>query len=188
MLSPLTQLKTETLKMKTKLNMLRECAVADLASEGFRQSEITLAAALSMRYSGQAFEIDVPFTGEGALESLEARFHELHQQRYGYSNPQFATEAVQLRLRGTGRTWKPQLSVHANAGASDAKPHAVRDTIFNSQLFSTPVFRRAELAPGAKGSGPALIVSGESTTVISPSWHWRIDDAGTLIAQKGDKP
>ncbi len=188
MLAPLTQLKIETLTIKTKLDMLRECAVADLASEGFRQSEITLTAALSMRYTGQAFEIDVPFDGGVSLDSLEARFHELHQQRYGYSNTQYATEAVQLRLRGTGHTWKPQLSAHTNTRPSNAKPHAMRDTIFSSQLYSTQVFHRAELAAGAKGSGPALIVSGESTTVISPGWHWHIDDAGTLIAQKGGKP
>lgn len=185
MLAPLTELRMQSLKMKTKLDALRQCAVADLASEGFSQSEIALTAALSMRYNGQAYEIDVPFSDEESLESLEARFHELHQQRYGYSNLQYATEAVQLRLRGTGRTWKPQLSAHTNTRAWAAKPHAERDTIFGGQLLSTQVFRRAELASGAKGSGPALIVSGESTTAISPSWRWRIDDSGTLIAQKG---
>ncbi|HEX5235797.1 MAG TPA: hydantoinase/oxoprolinase family protein [Silvibacterium sp.] len=185
MLAPLTQLKNGDLRMKANLDVLRKCAVADLSSEGFGQSEIMLAAALSMRYSGQSFEIDVPCSDEECIESLEARFHELHQQRYGYSNPQFATEAVQLRLRGTGRTWKPQLSAQTKTCASEAKPHAVRDTVFHGQLLSTQVFRRTELAPGAKGKGPALIVSGESTTAISPSWQWRIDDSGTLVVRKG---
>jgi N-methylhydantoinase A/oxoprolinase/acetone carboxylase beta subunit len=182
----LAQLNAETLR--TMLDALSECAVADLASEGFTRSEMTFEASLAMRYRGQAFEIDVPYARETSLEFLAGRFHDLHQLRYGYANPQRATEAVQLRLRAIGRTVKPQLSVSPNAPATAAEPHEMRETIFSGHPRSTPVFRRAELTPGAFGSGAAVIVSGESTTVVPPGWHWQIDEASTLIAQKDGYP
>jgi hypothetical protein len=34
------------------------------------------------------------------------------------------------------------------------------------------------------GTGPAIIVTGESTNVIPPLWSWHIDSAGTLVAAK----
>lgn len=185
-MTPLAHLDAEILR--TKLGALTECAAADLASEGFQVSEITLEAALAMRYRGQAFEIDVPYTREMSLASLVSRFHELHQQRYGYSNPKRATEAVQLRLRAIGCTVKPQLSARQNARAVAAKAQAIRDTIFNGRPLSTPVFHRVEFAPREFGRGPSLIVGGESTTVVPPGWGWRIDDAGNLIAQKEGHP
>ena len=137
-----------------------------------------------MRYRGQAFEIDIRYAHEASLASLVSGFHELHQKRYGYSNLKRATEAVQLRLRAIGRTVKPQLSARQNARAVAAQPYAIRDTIFNGRPHSTSIFHRAELDPGSFGNGAALIVSGESTTVLPPDWRWRIDDVGTLIAQK----
>jgi N-methylhydantoinase A len=185
-MTPLAYLEAETLR--TKLDALTEFAAADLASEGFRFSEVTFEAALATRYCGQAFEIDVPYTREMNLASLASRFHELHQQRYGYSNPQRATEAVQLRLRAVGRTVKPQLLARQNARGVAAQPQAIRDIIFNGRPLSTAVFHRAELAPAEFGRGPALIVGGESTTVVLPGWRWRIDDAGTLNAEKESHP
>jgi N-methylhydantoinase A len=142
-----------------------------------------------MRYQGQAFEIDVPLpaltlTGED-LTALDLDFHQRHAKLYGYSNPHRATEAVQLRLRATGRTAKPSLPIASKIeNLALPAPDATRSTIFAGASLSTPIFHRSRLAPGMAGAGPAIIVTGESTNVIPPDWSWRIDSAGTLVATR----
>jgi len=172
--------------LQSKLAPLTTQAQHDLAAEGFAPTDITLTAALAMRYQGQAFEIDVPLRAtldEDSLTALDADFHQRHAKLYGYSNPHRATEAVQLRLRATGRTAKPSLPVATKLEQQKLPtPDATRETIFAGTTLVTPIFHRSRLSPGMDGNGPAIIVTGESTNVIPPNWSWCIDSAGTLVA------
>ena len=173
--------------LQLKLAPLATQAQHDLAAEGFTAADITLTAALAMRYQGQAFEIDVPLPAftltEESLAALETDFHERHAKLYGYSNPHRATEAVQLRLRATGHTVKPSLPIaHDTKPQPLPTPDATRTTIFATASLPTPIFHRSRLTPGMSGAGPAIIVTGESTNDIPPLWSWQIDSAGTLIA------
>jgi len=173
--------------LQSKLTPLAAQAQHDLAAEGFTSANITLTAALAMRYQGQAFEIDIPLpphtlTGED-LAALDLDFHQRHAKLYGYSNPHRATEAVQLRLRAIGRTTKPLLPVATSIQQTPLpEPEISRQTIFSGSSLLTPIYHRNHLTPGMGGHGPAIIVTGESTNVIPPNWSWRIDTAGTLVA------
>ena len=171
-------------RLRERLSELSGQARADLISEGFAENAIQLAPSIALRYKGQAFEIDVPFSHETmALSSLRSDFHQHHARLYGYSNPSRATEAVQLRLRASGRTEKPSIHIVSAAGiVALPAPEALRKTIFTDRPLPTPIFHRARLTPGMTGDGPTMIVSGESTNIIPPNWTWRIDGAGTLIA------
>jgi N-methylhydantoinase A/oxoprolinase/acetone carboxylase beta subunit len=172
--------------LESKLAPLSAQAHHDLDAEGFAPTDITLSAALAMRYQGQAFEIDVPLPGtldEAALAALDLDFHQRHAKLYGYSNPHRATEAVQLRLRATGRTAKPSLPILRSIKPTPLPtPDATRKTIFAGESITTPIYHRNRLSPGMSGYGPAIVVTGESTNVIPPLWSWNIDPAGTLVA------
>ena len=175
--------------LQSRLAPLITQAEHDLAVEGFSPEQITLTAALAMRYQGQAFEIGIPLPThaltEADLAALDLDFHRRHAKLYGYSNPHRATEAVQLRLRATGCTAKPSLPVTTNLEKQKLPtPDAARSAIFADATLSTPIFHRSRLTPGMYGAGPAIIVTGESTNVIPPHWSWHIDSAGTLVATK----
>ena len=174
-----------------KLAPLTARAANDLAAEGFGADEIELSASLATRYKGQAFEIDVPLSLDhdpnhhdpAQIDALLSDFHRRHARLYGYSNPQRATEFVQLRLRATGRTSKPAFSSEHPLPQSALPPaDSTRNTIFNGRSVATPIFHRSRLQRGAAGSGPAIVLTGESTNVLPPGWSWRIDGVGTLIA------
>ena len=156
-------------------------AHADLAAEHFKVEDILLEPSLDMRYKGQAYEISIPF----APDFREA-FHRSHAKLYGYANPARATEIVQLRVKAIGRTEKPALApLHEPTQPTPApSPSATRSTIFGKRSLSTPVFHRDQLSAGMHGDGPAIIISGQSTNVISSAFAWRIDAAGTLIATR----
>lgn len=160
-------------------------AAADMVREGFAASDIALQAAVTMRYRGQAFEIEVPFTPETTMEAVVSQFHSLHEKRYGYANPGRQTEAVQLLLRAIGRTEKPMLPQQRDAGDSWPRPHATSNTLFDGQPRATSVFRPDEIEPGNRGQGPAIVLSGDSTALIPPGWEWRMDGRRALILQKG---
>jgi N-methylhydantoinase A/oxoprolinase/acetone carboxylase beta subunit len=174
-------------ELQSKLAPLTAKAHHDLAAESFSPEQITLTAAIAMRYQGQAFEIDVPFPAhtltDENLAALDLDFHQRHAKLYGYSNPHRATEAVQLRLRATGRTAKPSLPVVRDLKSQPLPaPDATRATIFSGKSLPTPIYHRNRLTSGMGGIGPAIIVTGESTNVVPPLWSWHIDSAGTLVA------
>ena len=58
---------------------------------------------------------------------------------------------------------------------------ATRQVVFGEAEWATPVWHREELAPGMFGTGPGIVITGESTNVVAPGWGWRIDAAGTLV-------
>ena len=154
-------------------------AAADLAAEGFNAADVLLECALDMRYKGQAYEIAVPFT-----PAFAATFHRSHQKLYGYANPARATEIVQLRVKAIGRTDKPALRNTPAEAIPLPAPSSIRETVFDRRTQPTPVFHRDRLSPGMSGAGPAIVITGQSTNVITPGFDWKIDAAGTLVATR----
>jgi N-methylhydantoinase A/oxoprolinase/acetone carboxylase beta subunit len=166
-------------ELQARFKPLTERALADLLAEGFAEKDIAIECALDMRYKGQAYEITLPFA-----PGYEAEFSRRHEQLYGYANPARATEIVQLRVKAIGRTGKPALP-NAHADLRDLpKPSSVRPTNFGRRAVSTSVYHRELLSPGMQGHGPALVVSGQSTTIIPPHYSFAIDGVGTLIATR----
>ena len=151
-----------------------------LALEGFSLADILLEPTLDMRYTGQAYEISIPFEPD-----YREAFHRAHAKLYGYANPQRSTEVVQLRVKATGRTEKPTLTQqHTAAEPLAAMPVATRQTIFAGVPHPTPIYHQDELPAGSAAAGPAILLTGQSTNVIAPGWQWHIDPAGTLIATR----
>jgi N-methylhydantoinase A/oxoprolinase/acetone carboxylase beta subunit len=166
-------------ELRSRFRPLTERALSDLLAEGFAEKDIAIECALDMRYKGQAYEITVPFeTG------YDAEFSRRHQQLYGYANAARATEVVQLRVKAIGRTSKPALGTAEVEPRSLPEPSSVRKTHFGRRAIATPVYHRELLMAGARGHGPALVVSGQSTTVIPPHYGFAIDGVGTLVATR----
>src|SRR2546422_5567444 len=68
---------------------LEALARAALAAEGFAEHEMRVARSADLRYFGQAWEVAVELP-PGEIDERTAavageRFHEAHEQRYGYS-------------------------------------------------------------------------------------------------------
>jgi N-methylhydantoinase A/oxoprolinase/acetone carboxylase beta subunit len=165
--------------LREALEPLLTRANADLLAEGFNPADILLTPTLAMRYRGQAYEIQIPF----APDYPEA-FHRAHAKLYGYANPTRATEVVQLRVKAIGRTDKPPLSVGGPSKTTLPRPTAIRPTIFRRRPIATPIYHRNQLTPGMGAAGPAIILTGQSTNVITPAFSWVIDTAGTLKATR----
>ncbi len=128
---------------------------------------------VDVRYRGQGYELNVPLR-----RSLLPAFHAEHRRRYGYSHPGREVELVTLRLRAflpahsLAKAWTPD--------AKAAKPERAR-VFFNGKRVPTLIYDRANLLPGKRYRGPAVIAEYSATTVVPPGMPFHLDDAANLV-------
>ncbi|WMS42226.1 hydantoinase/oxoprolinase family protein [Acuticoccus sp. MNP-M23] len=155
-----------------------------LDEDGVPAEDRRSAVSVDMRYRGQAFELVVPWddpAGDGAaLERLLASFHELHKQRFSYSDAAAPVELVAVRLSAIGVLKAPPAS-------ADAAPATAGDTrsrsVFTGGAWRDVAIHRREHVAGAV-EGPALIEEEYTTSFIGEGWSCEPGPAGTLIARK----
>ena len=176
---PTAQLTEHSLHQR--LALLHEQARQTLEQEGFHDPDLLLEPTLDMRYTGQAYELSIPLTPDFAQA-----FHRTHARLYGYANPARPTEVIQLRLQAIGRTEKPTLIPEHKSFTPQPPPvsTATQQTIFEGTAYPTPIYLREHLTEGTEDTGPAILLTGQSTNIIPPNWHWQIDPTGTLIATR----
>ena len=117
--------------LKREFATLRRRAKKDFREEGWKGT-IKHQRSVDMRYQGQGYELNVPFTS-----SLIRDFRSEHQRRYGYNYPAREVELVTLRLRATIKS--RQTRAHVGTGAP-ARPG------------------RRKARPGAKRVRPGLLL------------------------------
>jgi len=152
---------------------MAEKALAMLRSEGVAPGQVRLVRRLDMRYQGQAYELSVPY--RGSLEEAVEEFHRLHEGRYGFSLPDTPVQVVNARLTAYGFVAKPRLP-QGEPSPYRPEPSGRRRVYFPEAGWTmTPVYRRAELRPGAEIEGPAVIESDDSTVLVPPGHVARVD-------------
>ncbi|WP_272700932.1 hydantoinase/oxoprolinase family protein [Desulfovibrio sp. Fe33] len=154
----------------------------ELAAEGVAPERVVHERFLDMRYKGQSFEIVVPF----GLDMIEA-FQAMHEQRYGYRNPDKPVEVVNVRLRSLGRSERelPKPGAMSGEGISPAARIGEQRAVFHGAELDAAVLDRTKLRPGNRFSGPAIVTEYTSTTVIPPGVEARVDPWANLILNLG---
>jgi len=181
------------------LARLEALARAALASEGFAEHEMRIERSADLRYFGQAWEVAVelpPGTIDEQSASVAAeRFHEAHEQRYGYAyrhgkghagTGRQAMEWVNLRVTGIGPIARPKLRERPPGDGRPARAISeTRVVVFSEKAVECHVYERARLAPSDTLSGPAVIEEYGATTVVYPGQRVEVDGFGNLILTRG---
>ena len=117
-----------------------------------------------------------------APEQSIAAFHQLHHQRYGFSDPAKPVEIVNLRLRMTtaGEPYAPSQS-KLIPGNGSAALYAERTIIFDGKPHSSRIYKRETLVPGDTIQGPAMITEYTSATLLPPDCSAHVDGYSNLI-------
>jgi N-methylhydantoinase A/oxoprolinase/acetone carboxylase beta subunit len=152
-------------------------AYRDLKKEGFSKERMQLLRFLDVRYTGQSYELTVPFTS-----GYRKEFNRLHLRQYGYADEKRPVEIVNLRVKAVGVTEKPRL-VEVEFKGKDARPARIdrRPMRFEGRTYQADVYMRGILGAGNIITGPALVLDYESTAVVPPSFFCRVDRYGNLI-------
>jgi N-methylhydantoinase A len=136
---------------------------------------------LDIRYRGQAYELNVPFSKQ-LPESALAAFHQLHQQRYGICDVHKPVEIVNLRLCivAASEPYSPPYRAPV-PGDGAAALYAVRNIVFAGRFVKSNLYRRERLSPGDLIHGPAMITEYTSATVLPPACSAQVDGYGNLV-------
>jgi N-methylhydantoinase A len=174
---------------------LRTDVLADVETP----ADATVSRAADLRYDGQSFELTVPVGETFDPEAVAERFHEAHEDAYGYR----LSDPVELvNLRSTAVVERGALDV-TYGGAGEARK-ATREAFFDDGFRETPVYAREGLDAGddvdetrrassanrnasrsGDVSGPAVLEQNESTVVVPPGWRGTVGADGTLTLTRG---
>ncbi|HET7889417.1 MAG TPA: hydantoinase/oxoprolinase family protein [Bradyrhizobium sp.] len=164
-------------------NLLAD-ARARLEADAIPENERHIELAADMHYKGQAFELTVPFRSlrldEPALSTLIADFHDLHCQRFSYSNPGSAVEIVSLRASAIGRLAKP--AAKPPPVPDGGRPAGARKVWLGGRWRDIAVWNRDDLAVGTSVRGPAVIEEAYTSVLLAEGWTCRRETSGHLVA------
>lgn len=160
-------------------------SIVEKAANGKELSEIRTA---SMRYVGQGHEINVAiptrdFTREDA-EALRHAFETRYREVYRRNVPGADIEVLTWSVLITTAT--PAIQTFSTPGeAYDAEPTSHREVFESkaSQTLSYAIHWRADLRPGARIAGPAIIEEDETSTVIPTGMNAVILPSGAILGE-----
>ncbi|MBN6041221.1 hydantoinase/oxoprolinase family protein [Amycolatopsis sp. 195334CR] len=170
--------------LRTALDSLRDQALEALRDQGIPDDRRSVTHGVDMRYESQDYTLTVPILDTDPVDSpdflpvVEARFADLHHQRYGHATPGAPVQFVALRTTGHGVVDRAA----ATAGVAPERPAPVtRDVVFAGKAVPTTIVARAALAPGSRLAGPAIVHEETATTVVPPDAGLAVDEHGFLI-------
>jgi len=149
-------------------------ARAAFEAEGVRP---LLSRCADLRYHGQGYELRVDWSAHAV-----ARFNQLHAKSYGYADPARPVEIVTLRVQAVARSRKPRIT-RARLGSPDARPaQLAAHRIFEEGRWRrAALYDRAQLRPGNRVNGPAVITELSATTYLSTGWTAAVDALSTMV-------
>jgi N-methylhydantoinase A len=160
-------------------------AAEQIVRRGEPTTELTEHRSAFMRYRGQGHEIAVTLPVRDFIAKDAATITELFEEAYRrlYSRPIPGVEIEILSwVLSLSAPSHGELASPAAEKPSEAKPRARRQ-IFDpasGAFMDTPIYLRADLVPGARIQGPAVIAEDDTSTVISPAFEAKIDRFGYI--------
>ena len=123
---------------------------APLLAEGHRPEAIEVRRSVDVRYVGQNYELEVPWTGD--LDGLRGGFHALHRRLYAYATDD-AVECVNLRVRAGVEAAGARLPEWPTAGAG--QPFAEHERLLpRDRAHRPPRVPAGGSSARASGQGP----------------------------------
>ncbi|MDQ1585126.1 MAG: N-methylhydantoinase [Actinomycetota bacterium] len=170
---------------------LQEQAAEALDREGFDRASHRYERSADLRYVGQAFEVRVPCPAgpvdDALVSQVATGFHQAHERLYGYSfmdDARQPVEWVNLRVSGVGPIARPELARLPAGDGDHSRARTGTRAVYFDSAADTPIFWRADLAPGDTVEGPAVIEEFGSTVPVHPGFTVRVDPYGNLLVTK----
>jgi len=140
---------------------------------------------LDARYVGQNHDIPVELerVNENGLQDFVRRFHQAHQNQYGYSIDDVDVEIVNCRMKAVGVVPNAALMSPAKSGSFADALLDTRSVYFGpvDGWLETKVYRRSKLPVGEYVGGPVIIEEMSSTTVVHPRQKAQLDKFGNIL-------
>lgn len=128
---------------------------------------------LYLRFAGQDSPIEVAYRPGQNVPRL---FRQRYTSIYGHwTDRPIEVESIRVVASvGHGPRYRVERTLRAY------RPKAIKrvKTFCGDRFLPCSVYRWEELRPGASITGPALIVSGNSTSFVDIGWQWKLEKSG----------
>src|SRR4051812_35501147 len=167
--------------IKREGGRLGKDAKAEVAGQGVPAGKIKVIVRAHIRYAGT----DTPLVvGAGTLAKMKLGFEKAHKARFGFIDraKQLVVEAVSVEAVGGGAKFAERKHKVTRTKA----PAPVQRTQFfsNGKWHKAAVYTRAQLSPGHKVKGPAIIIEPHQTIVLEDGWRAEITAKNHLVLKR----
>ena len=136
-----------------------------------------------LRCDGAHQTLTVPL---GTMGAMRTEFRRSHQSRYGFAASSRALVIESLEVEAISGGQRDQERRHRLCRTEPAAAAMVR-TYADGKSQPTPLYRRADLLPGQKLDGPAIITEDTGTVFVENGWRARINAYGHLLLWRAKK-
>jgi N-methylhydantoinase A len=149
----------------------------EVTAEGIRVEKVDVQSSVDVRFAGQSYELNVPFSDHFLKD-----FHAAHTATYGYTYDGKAVEIVNLRVRVIGRIDPIQLP-KAKLIDQARTPLMVKSKPVRlaGEEATLPIYDYEQLLPGLRLTGPALVVSADTTILVDGGAKVYVDAYQNLL-------
>jgi N-methylhydantoinase A len=176
---------TGATELKGILSELATAAIRSLEQEGVRRSDITTTYQVDLRYHGQGLRLTIPIALEDleahGLEAIASAFDAEHKRLFTFAL-ELEHELVTLRAAVQGRGIKLSRAAIVR-GTANARTAAVgkQRSYMDGKRVTAVIYDRSKFKSGNVIRGPAIIMEMDSTTVVLPKHHGRVDALGNVL-------
>ncbi len=147
---------------------LGDQARGEVAGQGVPNADIRVHVRAHIRYAGTDTALVV---ADGTLAEMKKSFETAHKSRFGFVDEfkRSVVEAVSVEAVGGGAKFAE--AEHATTGVSLPAPARTARFYSGGHWHDARVFTRAQLRPGHKVPGPAIIIEPHQTIVVEDGWQ-----------------
>lgn len=160
-----------------------------LVEPGARGAPVTERRRAYMRYVGQGHEIAVTLPATSFVRedipALRAEFEREYAALFARSIPGAAIEILtwSVTISTSTPTFERAQPVTLKAAAKTSGTRAFFDGRSETTMHM-PLYRREDVEPGARVTGPAIIAEDETSTFVSANFTAHIDNAGCIVMNR----
>ncbi len=159
-------------------------AAQELTHQNIDAARIKIMRQVHLRYQGTDSALTVPFAD---IAAMKAGFEEQYKKRYSFLMPDRALVVEAIHVEAIAASDAPlERPRAASAMRGSALPSAAETVSMYSagKWCETGLYRRAELCPGDRITGPAIIAEANATTVVESGWQAEVTQLDHLVLNR----
>ncbi|MEB3882382.1 hydantoinase B/oxoprolinase family protein [Lyngbya sp. CCY1209] len=137
---------------------------------------------VNLKYEGTDSTLTVPFSPQ--IEAMKSAFETEHRSRYGFVKTEKALIVESVSVEVVRRMENPETPTISRTRSEPPATISTVEMYAAGEWRETPVYRREDLQPGDRISGPAMIVENTGTNIIEPGWDAQLTERNDLILSK----
>ena len=165
---------------------LKKAVYKELNEQGIADDDIAWRPILQLRYDGTDTTLPVLFD-DFSLEAAKSEFETAHKAQFGfiYDDKPLVVEAINVEaidMRDEGRDER-DMSLERR----DAESALTTKLFSDGEWREANIYKREQMRPGHRISGPALIIESHQTIVVEQGWRAEITAKDHVLLRRYEK-